>query len=204
MFEDEEYLNNKYSYWAIQDEKPINIFRSNIQSIKEIIAVSNLSDGAASRLKLMALIYLISSLESYLSSAIIEAVMFDRTSLRRLINSDPELKNRSLPITKICESNHALENCVLEHLDTILFHNLKKIKPMFKSTLEFDMGDISWLFKAIKLRHDVAHNGGESIFNHGDSIPTEELNETISKSLELAELINTHIHENVIAPLAYF
>ncbi|EPP5815759.1 hypothetical protein ACUTZS_003616, partial [Vibrio cholerae] len=80
-------------------------------------------------------------------------------------------------------------------------HRLDKIKPMYKSVLDCDFGNISWLFSAVKLRHDCVHRAGWD--NDGDkvAISIESVKELVTNSRELVHRIEHDLQQQFISEL---
>ena len=44
----------------------------------------------------------------------------------------------------------------------VIYHNLPKVKGMYKDTLGVDLGDIGIAYKAVLTRHDLVHRNGKT------------------------------------------
>ena len=51
-------------------------------------------------------------------------------------------------------------SCVRQVLDSLMYHDLPKIKQIYK-VLNIDIGDIGDLAKAVIIRHDIVHRNGK-------------------------------------------
>lgn len=102
----------------------------------------------------------VTAIEAYLSSSFISTVMNDEKLIRRLIETDPDLAKRQFSLREIFTQWEDLKFLVARHLKDLIFHDLKKIKPMYNSVLDIDFGDIAWLFQAVMVRHDCVHRNG--------------------------------------------
>lgn len=63
-------------------------------------------------------------------------------------------------LSQLFKEREQIKDTVAKYLHDLIFHDLKKIKPMYKDVLGHDFGDISWLFKAVAKRHDCVHRAG--------------------------------------------
>lgn len=61
---------------------------------------------------------------------------------------------------EIYSKQEDLKKIAGEYLHSIIFHNLDKVKEMYKSVLNFELCDIEWLFIAVLKRHDCVHRAG--------------------------------------------
>ncbi|HHF0540764.1 TPA: hypothetical protein ACPHTZ_004834, partial [Vibrio alginolyticus] len=71
---------------------------------------------------------------------------------------------------------------VAKYLKDLIFHDLKKVKPMFKNVLGYDFGDISWLFKAINLRHHCVHRAGLDKDGNRIDLSVDSIRNLVDKS----------------------
>jgi hypothetical protein len=117
-------------------------------------------DSARATLNNMLYAQIVTAIEAYLSSSFIATVVNDDRLIRRLVETDPELAKRQFSLREIFERWNELKVTVAKYLKDLIFHDLKKVKPMFESVLDIDLGDVGWLFKAILIRHDCVHRNG--------------------------------------------
>lgn len=103
----------------------------------------------------------ITALEAYLSDAFVYTVISFPPLIRRLVESDPELQKRKLDLKDLFRRYDGIKEEVSEYLEGLMYHNLAKVRELYKSTLrvEFpkEMGNI---FRAIEDRHDIVHRNG--------------------------------------------
>lgn len=76
------------------------------------------------------------------------------------MESDPDLAKRQFSLKEIFTQWAELKILVARYLKDLIFHDIKKIKPMYQTVLGIDFGDVSWLFKAVLIRHDCVHRNG--------------------------------------------
>jgi hypothetical protein len=77
-----------------------------------------------------------------------------------LVESDPEFANRKLTVKEIFSKQAGLKDEIGIYLKTLIFHNIEKVKPMYRDVFKIDFGDIGWLVKAVRVRHDCVHRAG--------------------------------------------
>ncbi|WP_135622637.1 hypothetical protein [Solemya pervernicosa gill symbiont] len=53
-----------------------------------------------------------------------------------------------------------LKNILKRYLNDLIFHNMGKVKPMYRDVFGIDFGEIGWLFEAIVCRHHCVHRAG--------------------------------------------
>jgi hypothetical protein len=68
----------------------------------------------------------------------------------------------------------------MNYLLGLMWHNIKKIKPMYNTTLDVSFpNDLSNIFKAIVKRHDLVHRGGKNKDNKLVVVTDENLRDLI-------------------------
>ncbi|GHV03636.1 hypothetical protein AGMMS50229_03260 [Campylobacterota bacterium] len=115
----------------------------------------------------------ITALETYLSDAFIHTVAPDQTLMRRFIESAPEFKNQKCSLSDVFKIVETVEQRAKGCLDSLVWHNLKRVRPMYRATLGIDFPDeIGSIFTAIDKRHDIVHRNGKTV--SGDEVCIEQ------------------------------
>jgi hypothetical protein len=106
----------------------------------------------------------VTALEAYLGDTLKNEVLRDRQAMQRLIEQDSDLKSQKFTLAEIAEDPKLIERKVREHLQGIMYHNLRKVDVLYGIALEFRMLNLATdkdsLFAAILLRHDCVHRNG--------------------------------------------
>ncbi|MFC5480562.1 hypothetical protein [Massilia suwonensis] len=145
--------------WVIRSTKQLDTFQT---VMTDVVALLN----AEVRIPNMSTLYnmmhaqVVTGVEAYLSGVFIHKVVNSNDLMRKLVETDPELAKRQFSLKEIFSRWEGLQLEVARYLQDLIFHDLKKIKPMYKDVLGIDLGDIPWLFKAVLLRHDCVHRNG--------------------------------------------
>lgn len=167
------------------------------ESISQIRLLNNLDINEADQkatLNNLLFVNCITAMETYLSDAYINTVLKDQSLIRKLIESAPELKQRKVELSDIFSRFKNLTDEVSKYLIKIIYHNLSKIKPMYKDVLDVNFpDDISNMMRAIQTRHDIVHRNGKS--QNGDIIKLSK--ENIESHLELIESFIGHIESQL-------
>lgn len=137
----------------------------------------------------------VTAIEAYLSSSFISTVINDERLIRRLVETDPELAKRQFSLKEIFTKWEDLKRLVARYLKDLIFHDLKKIKPMYMSVLDIDFGEVTWLFKAIIVRHDCVHRNGFDKDGNQCEISDDEIVELVKQCTHLV----SEIEEQLIA-----
>lgn len=182
--------------WLIQSETQIDIFQNHIKSVEKILEADI---DAEAYFSLLAMLYghVVAAIEAYLSSTFIQKVTNSEELTRKLIETDPAFSKMKFTLKEIFEQKDKLKLTVASHLNDLIFHNLKKVKPMYKDVLDCEFGDIGWLFKAVEIRHDCVHRAGYDKENIKVELSIDTLRELVTRAKDLTSLI-----ENKINPIA--
>ena len=105
----------------------------------------------------------ITALETYLSDFFISSISGDHGLLRKFVEANPDFKAEKIPISEVFKAAEEIEHRVKTYLMDVVWHHLARIKPMFLDTLGINFpSDMSALFKAVLVRHDIVHRNGRS------------------------------------------
>jgi hypothetical protein len=154
--------NNSEEYlWILEngERSHCNILDLHLDSV-ETLCEQEIPGHACFSLKVMMYGHVVSAIEGYLSSVFINVVSNSNSLTRKLVETDPEFSKRTFSMKDIFTEHSSLKITVASYLKGLIFHDLKKIKPMYNSVLGHDFGNISWFFKAVQLRHDCVHRAG--------------------------------------------
>jgi len=123
----------------------------------------------------------ITTMETYLSDAFIHSVMPDAKLMRSFIESTPEFKAEKIPLANVYKAADEIKPRAKKYLADFLWHNLSRIKPMYKSVLgiEFDT-ELGQINRAILKRHDIVHRNGKTKSGEEILITKEDVKVLIS------------------------
>lgn len=173
--------------WLIHNGEQSEILDSQLKIVEKIQnEVEYLSEPLQNSLNCMAYAHIVAATEGYLSSIFIHNVLNSKQLFNRLCLTDPELKSFQFSITSLIEDEDIIKKHVLDHLNKISFHNVAKIKKMFKAVLNHDFGDIGWFGKAVSIRHDCVHRAGMTKQGEPVSLENVEVLELIQNCKKLA------------------
>ncbi|QCU74465.1 HEPN domain-containing protein [Pseudoalteromonas distincta] len=132
----------------------------------------------------------ITSLEAYLSEYFIGRIEKDSHCLRKFVETNTDFKKEKFSLSEIFARKESIEKYAKEYLVDLLWHNLPKIKPIFKKALDIEFPEsIENLVKATHLRHDLVHRGGKSKEGKVILLHKNDVIELIAEILALAEHI---------------
>ncbi|NIA43846.1 MULTISPECIES: hypothetical protein [Providencia] len=178
--------------WDIGHPDQFEIVNKHLFTIKKILEIEIDKDIQFSLL-VMLHTHIISAIEQFLSSTFIYHVTNSDSLTKKLIETDPEFGKRKFTMSEIYVQHNNIKSTVATYLKDIIYHDMRKIKPMFREVLSYDFGDVSWLFDAIKKRHDCAHRAGYDKEGKPVLITVDSINELVENCKDLASAVDKHI-----------
>ena len=182
-----DYYNNDLGYdgyddWYVAGKTRFTLFNENMSAAAELLNIGTIRPNTYRNLIVMVYAHVIASVEGYLSSAFIDKALSDEKYIRLLVETDPSFGDKQFSIKDIFKKKESLKSEISKYLKDIIFHDLRKVKPMYQSVLGIDFKDISWLFKAVLLRHDCVHRAGYDKDGNEACLTKETTLELIVKS----------------------
>ena len=138
----------------------------------------------------------ITTLEAYLSDAFIVTVLADRNLLCRLVTTDPTLKARKVELTSLIRGDSTPEKIVREHLLQISWHNLARVRELYKTVLGVDWPDkLGVLYNAVMIRHDIVHRNGRTTDGEERVLSREDVEGVIGAAKDLVNAIDEKVRQ---------
>ncbi len=128
----------------------------------------------------------IAKMELYLKDTLIKEVMRDDNTKRTFVENYSDFKKYKFDLNDIYHKLDKIDSLIISTLSDLVYHNLYKIKSIYKDTIGVDIGDIGKLSKAIQIRHDIVHRNGKDKEGHERIIQKDEV-------LELSDRVSTFI-----------
>jgi hypothetical protein len=178
--------------WYIHTQTQIGKFDTQIRSVHELLEVG-VSSEAQFSLLVMLHGHIVAAVESYLASTFIREVTNSEDLIRKLIETDPVFSERTITLKEIYEKHETLKLTVATYLRDLIFHNIAKVKPMYKSVLNCDFGDISWLFEAVNIRHHCVHRAGLDKDGNKVELSKDSVRELAARSSKLVHFIEVRV-----------
>jgi hypothetical protein len=90
-----------------------------------------------------------------------------------------------------------LEEEIRNYLLDLIWHNLEKIKPMYKFTLGIDFpNDLKPLFQAIVIRHDIVHRNGKTKEGKESQLSRADVEQLLTDIPHFSQFIDKQFEEN--------
>ncbi|WP_311747415.1 hypothetical protein [Proteus columbae] len=180
--------------WDVQHPTQLETFNEHLSIIPEIIELQ-VDREIQFGLLVMLHAHIVSALEGFLSSTFIYNVTNSDRLIRILIETDPEFRCRKFTINEIYAQHSNIKATVAEYLKSLIFHDMRKVKPMYEKVLSYKFGEIKWLFKAILIRHDCVHRAGYNKDGNAVCVSVESINTLITNCRKLAEDVDAHVQK---------
>jgi len=134
--------------WEVKHSDQLETFNRHLATIPTILKIETAKDVQFSLL-VMLYAHVISALEHFLATTFLYRVTNSDSLTRKLIETDPEFGNRKFTVNEIYAQHGNIKSTVATYIKGIIFHDMRKVKPMFADVLSYDFGDIAWLFRAV-------------------------------------------------------
>lgn len=133
---------------------------------------------------------LISCMESFLSDTLIHKVLESEENKRAFVKGYKDFSNLEIGLSSLYDTIDGIDGIITKTLRDIIYHNLPKVKGIYKDVLGIDLGEIGVLCKCVNTRHDIVHRNGKT--KSGDKITIErkdieELAKAVSDMIENVE-----------------
>ena len=184
-----------FEVWEIESTTQLEMYKKVTKDIVALLSI-DIPLETQSTLHNMAYAQVVTAVEAYLSGIFIHTVINSENLIRKLVESDPELAKRQFSLKEIFTQWAELKMLVARYLKDLIFHDVKKVKPMYQSVLGIDFGDVSWLFRAVLIRHDCVHRNGFDKEGKQNKIDKKAILELVVNCTGLISAIEEEIYAN--------
>lgn len=123
---------------------------------------------------------IITRMETFLADTLKSYVLSSEKNIRFFTENYKPFQKELVPLSDIHKRVDNQPSCVRQVLDSLMYHDLPKIKQIYK-VLNVDIGDIGDLAKAVIIRHDIVHRNGKDKDGNQRLITREMIEELSSK-----------------------
>jgi hypothetical protein len=182
-----------------EDRKYIDLFNESMASVEGVIeTVNGLFEKDKKVMYPMLYVNLIASMEAYLADTFIKSVLENEEYKRKFIETFKDFRKQQIPLRAIYEKMDGIDEFISNTLRDVVYHNLGKVRKMYKDTLDVDLGNIEKLAKAISKRHDIVHRNCKDKEGNDVIINKEDVEELYKQVTEFVEKIDVQIHPDPI------
>lgn len=138
---------------------------------------------------------IVTVLEVFLLDAFLNTAMNDEACLRNFIARNPDFKKRNLTLNEIFVRMEGLKKEIKNYLFDIVWHNLAKIKPMYKTTFGIDFSEdlTKPLFKLIAMRHDIVHRNGKTKEGNAIELSRSDITQLLNHVRRFAQFVDERL-----------
>lgn len=179
-------------YEENENKKHYQLLVDQLESVDMILEL-DVPEKARFSFLVMIHAHVVSTIEGYLAGVFIHQVCNSEELTRKLVESDPEFSKRKFTLREIYQEKETLKVTVASYLKDLIFHDLKKIKPMYETVLNHKFSDLSWLFKAVEIRHHCVHRAGYNKDGEKVDISVESIADLLNNVNDLAGEIDSTI-----------
>lgn len=142
----------------------------------------------------MIVVSTVSAMETYLADVLIDKIDKNEKFLLNAAKHVEDLKNERLTIASFIENSQIAKKKVLEKIRSFIFHQLPKIKNVFRSVLKIEfVDDISQLMIIVNRRHDIVHRNGKNQKGEILDLSQQQVLDDISKIESFIKDINKQV-----------
>ncbi len=135
----------------------------------------------------------ITSMEAFLSSTLLRVVLSTDENKRKFVEKYLPYRDEQITFANIYEQMENLDTKIQETLRGLMYHNLGKIKPIYKEVLDIDLGNIGEIMKAVQIRHDIVHRSGKDKEGNLHNIKKEDVTSLVEKVSFLISAVSTNL-----------
>ncbi|PJJ67335.1 HEPN domain-containing protein [Chryseobacterium geocarposphaerae] len=190
-FEDEILKIKELNDFNITTEEDSKIERDFFISAYGVI----LPDELIYTLRNLLYINVITCLETYLSSAYINTVISTPDHLKRFYENYKDFQKERIPMSQLYDLKDKVEDKAKEAMYKVVYHNLDKVKPMYKDTLNIEFPNFAKIARAIEIRHDIVHRNGKTKEGEYITISKDDIGDLISEVEDFVNEIERQIKE---------
>ncbi len=166
-------------------------FEESITNVEHLLSLE-VTDLQKQHLLRLLFVNVITALETYLSDVFISAVGNDKALLRQFVETTPEFKAEKIAVSEVFKTAEEIEKRARSYLMDVVWHHLNRVKPMFKDTLDLSFpDDMSDLFKAVLIRHDLVHRNGKKKDGGDHDISEKSVNDLIEKARSFVDHLDS-------------
>jgi len=161
-----------YQFESIYHNKYYSHFQDEINNLRKLNKLEIKDDELIKILRRQIYISTIGVLESFLSETFINKTFDDERYLKNFVQTHPEFKRRKFELSDIFQSYEQIKDTSKKIMLDTIYHDLPKVKSMYRSTFDMDFPSIADVVKIIETRHDLVHRNGKT--KDGKSIEIDD------------------------------
>lgn len=184
-------------FWDNIPDSPAAILKDSLADALELLEKHD-NTSYTPVLYRMVFVHCFGALEAYLADTLISFVRSDNKPLVKLLVGDRELKDKKISLKEILENPDIVIREVVEHLRSIMYHNLSKVDVLYRISCGFgvfpDDETRKRLNTNVPVRHDCVHrNGCDKDGNLRTEVTKDYVNAVAADIIKLVDHIEHQI-----------
>jgi hypothetical protein len=199
-YERDDDYDYRFSLALHEAGEPLRRLQERLQQASQVLELQGDSEAMlmAERLVFGAAI---TTLESFLWETADYWVESDEGILRNFVTKIPALRDQTILLGDIFERHSGLKEFVKGYLQNVMWHNWKKVGPIYKDGLGVEIGSIKIIDESLVKRHDIIHRSGNDKNGNPISVSKDEIS-LLHKTIEgLAKRIDAQLLDRSTRPL---
>lgn len=178
--------------WNVPGKTRLELFDESLQAVVELLETP-VSDLATRSLRVMLHGHVVAAVEGFLASTFISTTLTSNVYIQALVESDPEFANRKFTLKEFFTKQAGLHSEIGTYLKEVIFHNVFRVKSMYKSVFNIDLGELAWLAIAVSVRHDCVHRAGYTKDGDAVEITDQSIKDLIAQCWTLVHSVDAQI-----------
>lgn len=184
--EEEHYYDDQYEA-ILQNQQFYDSFETEIQNHKKLNDLEIGEPNLQQILRRQVYIGVIGTLENFLSETFIKLTANDEDYFKNFVKSHPYFRQRKFELREIFDQNKKLKDTAKKVMLDTIYHDLLKVREMYRATFKIDFPEIKDVFKYVHTRHDLVHRNGKTKEDEKVLLSKEIVDEVIQKTKDFAE-----------------
>ncbi len=140
----------------------------------------------------------ITIMETYLSDTLIQKILSSEEIKRKFIEKYTDYDTKKICFKDILSELEKLEKTIKTDLQELIYHNLGKIKPIYKAILDIEFGDdTSKIMQCVNKRHHIVHRNGKDKEDNPIQINIEDVEDVLEKVYNFISNIEQQISPSI-------
>lgn len=197
-------LSNPFEWNVEQSEKenPLKNYQTSIAYVENLLMLTKKIDDPKVKQYSLRLLYgnVITAMETYLSSTLVHLIRHNEKIKWQFVEKY-DWNQENVQLRNIRKEYNELDTRILTELGELLYHNIPKIKGIYKSTLDIDIfqeeENMAKICKAVSIRHDIVHRNGQSPVSKKNGCCCEIKEDDVRGLIQLVSGLTSNINEQI-------
>ena len=149
-------------------------FGEALENVSELLHAP-IENNVAPYLHRLLYVNIVTALETYLSDVFVKTVLSDGALVRKFVETTPDFKKRKFALSDVFAEIDRVEETVKGQLRQIVWHDLARVRLMYRDVLAVDVQTTKAIFRSVAIRHDLVHRNGKDKDGIGIPIKADDV-----------------------------